>query len=389
MEKIKFRMSLFLYLAMSYLCIGLVSNMAGMLLPYWVHDFKLESTVLTLLNSMIFIAYGLASLPHGILSRKIGQKKSFLLGLLLITSGSLTFGAYPSYITGLISLFVIGTGVSALQISGAILINKISDYEEDFPKNMTMTQLFYGIGSALGGLLLNQLISVMHLPWAYTYFVFAALLVLIFIFGLFLKVPAHVPNPNPTSYLDLLRQPFVLIFCLGIFIYVGIEVGFATWIPTFLTTIKKFSTHTTYEIMFLFWATLATGRLLGGALMKRVEAHKLLTIYAAAAPIFITIAVISPFKSFAVLGLLLVGLVCSIMYPVIFSSAVGIAGREKETSMAGLLCFSIIGGAVTSPIMGYVSKLTNNLSLSLVLFASLSFIYIAFVGIYAGKKKAV
>lgn len=386
MEKIKFRPSLFIYLACAYMCVGLISNIAGLLLPQWQKDFHLSTTVLTFLNSMMFIALGLTALPHGFITTKIGQKKAFIVGFAIIAAGSLFFAVKPTYITGLISLFVIGTGVAALQVSGAVLIKKISDYEEEFPKNMTSTQLFYGLGSASGGIVLSFLLSHLKLPWSYTYYIFAIVLCLMIIAGIFVKVPQSEGAKEKTNYKYLIKQPFAIIFCLGIFTYLGIEISFATWLPTFLMTIKSYSMESAFKFMSLFWVMLAAGRLLGGLLMKKISAAKLLITYSLLAPFFVALGVFHPDKTATLIGFGVVALLCSIMFPVIFSYAINFAGKENESSMAGLLCLCIIGGAVAPPIIGVFSNLLNSLTLSILICTTISFFYTLFIGYYAHKK---
>jgi len=65
---------------------------------------------------------------------------------------------------------------------------------------------------------------------------------------------AYIINTKD-DYLKLAKNPLMLIFAVGIFIYVGIEVGVATWISTFLKDFRGLVmviTRVTTDLS-LFW----------------------------------------------------------------------------------------------------------------------------------------
>ena len=116
-------------LCLNYFTYSLITNIPGVLLPYWKDSFHLSSMVLTFLGSVFFMAYGLTSFPQGVLLDKFGNKKMFLFGIGLVFLGSIVFAIFPEYVVGLFSLFVIGIGVTALQMVSNLLVKEIDEDE--------------------------------------------------------------------------------------------------------------------------------------------------------------------------------------------------------------------------------------------------------------------
>ena len=78
------------------------------------------------------------------------------------------------------------------------------------------------------------------------------------------------------------------------------------------------------------------------------------------------------------------------MFPSIFSLAVNSFDKSKESTVAGILCTAIIGGAVTQLLIGFIDqKLTHSLALSLIINGVISFAYIAFIGFRSLKNNSL
>ncbi len=102
----------------NYFSIALITFVINALIPYWKDSFQLSATVITLLGSMFYLAYGLTSFPQGVLIDKIGIKRRFV-WVLLILLGSAVFALNPNYKIGLPAFscwdgsydFAIGLGI--------------------------------------------------------------------------------------------------------------------------------------------------------------------------------------------------------------------------------------------------------------------------------------
>ncbi|OGI22869.1 MAG: hypothetical protein A2287_10380 [Candidatus Melainabacteria bacterium RIFOXYA12_FULL_32_12] len=387
----RLKIQLLLLLLMNYFTFALITNIPGILLPFWKEDFALSSTLVSFLGSAFFLAYGLTSLPQGILHDNIGSKKTLLWAVSLVLVGSMIFAFMPKYEVGLISLFIIGIGVTALQIVGNLLVKKVDDNPAKYSRNLTLAQVFCGIGGAGGGFLIGYLIKDLGFQWTSIYFIFGGLALLLAVFALTIKIPetaveAGYSKPTKEDYLKLLSNPLMFLFALGIFIYVGIEVGIATWISTFLMENRAVDILLAAKIVSLYWIFQSVGRLIGGFVLNYLPAPKALIEYALAALACLIIAVVAPTANLSMIGFIAVGFFTSIMFPSIFSLAVNSFDKRQEGTVAGILCSAIAGGAITTPVIGFISALTNSLTLGLLVAGTVSFLYIALVGITTLRK---
>ena len=97
----KQRLQLLILLLLNYFTFALITNIPGALFPFWKADFNLDDSTIRFLGFAFFLAYGLTSLPQGILIDKVGSKTAFIYGSALMAIGSLAFAFFPSFLMGL------------------------------------------------------------------------------------------------------------------------------------------------------------------------------------------------------------------------------------------------------------------------------------------------
>ena len=160
--------------------------------------------MVALLPFAFFIAYGVMSIPSGIMVEKYKEKKVMLWAFLVATFGALLFSLFPYYLVSLISLFLIGSGMAMLQVAINPLL-RVAGGEEHFAFNSVMAQLVFGAASFLSPYVYTYLVSNLNgasddkgfiisvlskvvpgqLPWVSLYWVFsvvAALMVVVVYF---------------------------------------------------------------------------------------------------------------------------------------------------------------------------------------------------------------
>ena len=387
----KNKIQLIILALMNYFTFMMITAIIGVLLGNWQQEFGLTPTISMLLGAAFFIAYGVTSLPLGILLEKIGSKKMFIGAASIIFLASILFATVSkSFIVGFTSLFVIGIGVTALQIVGNLLVKKIDEDPQKYSRNLTFAQVFCGLGAFSGGQL-NKLLSE-NLPnfhWSYFYFLFAGMILVLGLLAAFSDIPEKDKSeiktkPSISDYLKLIGNPVMLMYAIGIFIYVGIEVGVANWIVNFVTASdrgwEKMTLAAAGAIVAWYWGFQSIGRFTGSIVLNYLNTSKALIVYALAALGCLLIAVNVPVLWISQAAFIGVGFFTSIMFPSIFSLAVN-EFEDKEDTVAGILCTAIIGGAVTSPLIGLVADSGLGLSLSLAILSAFSFLYIAFIGV--------
>src|SRR5689334_4826653 len=101
---------------LTFFVISFITNIFGPLTPDMIKGFNLNLTLVALLSFAFFIAYGVMSIPSGMLIEKYNEKKMMTVAFVVAFAGSLLFAFYPDYFIAVPSLFIIGCGFAMLQV---------------------------------------------------------------------------------------------------------------------------------------------------------------------------------------------------------------------------------------------------------------------------------
>ena len=176
-------------------------------------------------------------------------------------------------------------------------------------------------------------------------------------------------NSAVLAFVEMIKmsyQPLALVFVLSIFLYVLIEQGIGTWLPTFNSEVLGLPNNVSVQMTSIFAASLAIGRLLAGQILRYVSWYVLLNICLVAMGAIILVLlpltelvesqqVNSIFDAPAVAFLLpLIGLLMAPIYPVLNSVMLSSLAKSKHAAMTGLIVvFSALGGTTGSVITGF------------------------------------
>jgi fucose permease len=406
----------------NYLLVGLVlvvffvisflTNILGALNPGIKESFNLEFSSLGFMTLAFFSAYGIMSIPSGMLVEKYKEKRVMLFAFLSATLGAFAFAFFPSFPVFLVSLFLIGTGMAMLQVAINPLL-RTAGGEEHFAFNSVLGQLFFGAAGVLGPYLFSYLaenvgknddaggfIGVLNnvvpsdMNWVSIYWVFGVIAaIMVLIIGLFKFPKVELKDDEKAGNWDVYKQLFanktVIAFFIGIFCYVGFEQGVSFWISQFLETYHGVNPETTgAATVGNFWGALTVGCFLGLILLKFIDSKKVLLTFSSLAFISLITALYAS-KEVALIAFPAVGFFASVMWSIIFSLALN-SVKEHHGSFAGILCTGIVGGALAPFIVGALSDVLG-LKMGM-LFNFLTLAYIFGIGIWANpliKNKTI
>lgn len=387
-----------------FFVISFLTNILGPLIPDLISGFRIGLGMAGFLPFAFFVAYGVMSIPAGMLLERFREKPVMIGAFASAFAGSLLFATTPRYEIALVSLFLIGIGMTMLQV-GINPLLRVAGGEEHFAANSVAAQLVFGSasflspfvysylvthlksGGPLHGPLLGTLASLVPpgLPWVSLYWVFAAVTLLMVILLAVIRLPryelAEGERIGPwTAHRDLLRRPIVSLYFLAIFCYVGSEQGIANWISKFLSDYHGFNPQVEgARAVALFWGMMTVGCALGLVLLKLFDSRKVLIGFAAAAIVALTAALgggaTLSYVSFVALGFFL-----SVMWSVIFSLALN-SVESHHGSFSGILCTGIVGGAFVSLAVGWLGERVGLRAGMLLVYATLG--YILSIGFWA------
>ncbi len=352
---------------------GFITVINNTLLPHLRSVFDLNYTQTTVIESVWFIAYAVASMPSAFLIERVGYKKAIIIGLVIMAIGALGMvpaARLPSFGVTLAALFVVACGIALLQVAANPYVAVIGP-PESAESRLTLVQAFNSMGTFFapyfgGYLILSRTVAgtsmdgttisaaqrladaqATQLPYVLVAVVLAILALVISR----AKLPAiggatQRASATDRKALSLWSHRNLVFGIPAIFIYLIAEIGVANLFISFVSQpeIGNMTHASAANYLILLWGGMMVGRFLGAFIMKRFAANHVLAVFAGAA-FFVMIGAATLHGPVAMWALILVGLCHSIMFPTIF--ALGIKGLGPLTEEgSGLLITAIAGGAL-------------------------------------------
>jgi FHS family L-fucose permease-like MFS transporter len=362
--------SLLWVIFLAYFTFGMITNVLGVIIPEVINQYQLSLFAAGFLAFSFFLAYGICSIPTGLMMDRFGAKPLLLFGVTLMTLGCLVVAWAQTYPVMLAMIFTVGVGVTIVQTAGNPLIQHL-DRVENYHRNLTLTIGFCGIG-AFGGPFILAFIRGTGRNWQSLYTFFALLcfvLLLLLAMSSFASARAATTSKFRVDQLGkLLRNPLLLAYALGIFCYVGAEVGTASWIVKFFENVHGLSGEVAHLqsasliekvlptlpalVVALFWGLQGSGRLVSGAILNRFGSRRILRIYSFMA-LALLLAADFGTKNISAVAFAACGFFTSVLFTLIFSGTIN-SFSENHGTISGLLCTAILGGALIPPLVGWV-----------------------------------
>jgi len=431
---------------------GFMTVLNDILNAHFKDAFTLTNFQAALVQSAFFGAFGIGSLVYFVISmtsgdpiNRIGYKNGVIIGLLLSALGTGLFfpaAVATSYTFFLIALFIVGLGITMLQIAANPYVTILGP-ERTASSRLNLSQAFNSVGTTIAPIIGGKLIfSVFIKPGMHgvesvkiPYLCFAVVFVLLAILFKFAHVPSFTNKEQITRGIGALKHPHTVLGMIAIFMYVGGEVAVGNSIIILLGTEKLggIPREAASHYLAFYWGGLMIGRFMGAFALSDIRSSlKRSLVIAAPVIAFIFVALTAdvatalhygvslaillvaffiggatPQRMLALFGgviitLLLtgiitsgetakwavlgVGLFCSVMWSNIFSLAIEGLGNLKSQA-SSLLVMAIVGGAVLPAAQGKVADWIGIQQSFLV--PMIAFGYVAFYGLYGyrvGRK---
>lgn len=351
-----------------YIAFGLVTSAIGVIIDKFQKDYDLPLTLAALLPFAFYLSYGLFSVPFGIMMDRIGARAVLLLGMVLMTLGCFLFYITSSYIFIILMIFVIGVGVTAIQTAGNPFIRGL-DEPAKYTSNLTFIIGIGALGYAFSPVLV-PMIQNNGLSWSSVYLIFGVLNAVLLVMLYFAKFPEvsilDEEKIKISEAAHLLKNPIILAYGLGIFLYVGAEVGVSSYILIFMNKIHGVNNQDSFWqpgsiwysafpskaalIVALFWLFQAFGRMIIAPLMKHISEKKIFIFHSFGCIIALLIAIMGG-QDLALIMFALVGYFTCASFTSIFSAAINSFDANHGT-ISGILGTAIVGGAVVGWLVG-------------------------------------
>lgn len=429
-------------MGMIFFLFGFVTTFNITLADKFKAVFELSNFQAQLVNGAFFFTYFLLAFTAGGIIKKIGYKGGVILGLILVAVGSFLF--FPaakmlSFPFFLFAIFIMAGGVVFLQTAANPYVTALGP-SASASGRLNLTQALNSIATYIAPLVAGLFIfksaaeaalnTAENVPTA-PFLIIGIVVIIIAVAIYFLKLPEI--STQGVEKKSVWKYPHVVLGALGIFCYVGAEVGTAAMLQRYFQEALGIANTQAAMMIALYWGGAMVGRFYGSFMLSDVKESKkyiytvlvlLLALFVGwfvrkeitDGLIFAGIAFVNYLamrlgrgnasRSLAVFGLiaalllvvvmlaggpiilwlgLSVGFFNSIMFPNIFT--LGVEGLDKgELSMAsGLINTLIVGGAVIPVLMGLIAD-SMGVRFAFIL-PILCYLYIVFFALVGSKRR--
>jgi FHS family L-fucose permease-like MFS transporter len=348
--------------------IGFVTTMNNSMIDFCSKAFKLNAQQGQYVNSAFYGAY-IFSVPFALLMNKIGYKKTLVLGLFIVALGfvlnfigiTATIGSGNVYTVFLISMCFVAMGVVMLQLVANPYVMVLGKPDKGAFR-MTLSQALNSVATTLAPLFITYVIIRGKTPAPEAVpspFLGLGLFTLILcIILVFLKLPnvnegeqdaeAGIQRNYKSS---VFKYPHVYLCALGIFFYMGLEIGVPSMLPYMLKGKVAASVNAT-DFLWMYWGGMMIGRFIGAGILSKFQPRGLLSICLICGAICVGLSFVLPGMA-SIYAILAAGLFHSVMWPLIFNLGLQELGPHTKAA-SGIINVGVIGAAILMPLMGIV-----------------------------------
>jgi len=359
----------FLLVCSLFLLWGCCSGLLDNLNKHFQNSLHLSKFQSGFVQWAFYMGYCLVALPAGMISRRFGYKGGIIVGLTLAALGAFWFvpatniNAYWAFLLG---LFVLACGLGCLETNANPYTTVLGPTESGATR-INMAQTCNGFGWISGMFIGSSIIlsatqevntsnAKLYIPYLGIGIAVAILLV-IFIFA---KVPdvraveEFKAEAEGTGKKPLFQRSHFTLGVVAQFLYVAAQTGIFSFFVNYVrANIADSTDRSAGYLQTLAFVCFAAGRFFGSAVVSLTKPHKALAGYAVINTIMMVIAMAGGGWA-GVIGIMVSFFFMSIMFPTIF--AMSIRGLGDHTKFgSSLLVMSIVGGAIMTPLMGYIA----------------------------------
>lgn len=336
---------------------AMTTDSVGIIIPEIVKTFGLSLTAAGTFQYATMGGIALAGFLLGHLADTWGRKQTIVAGLTLFAASSCLFIVGNSFVFFSVLMALSGIAIGVFKTGALALIGDISRSTAEHTSIMNTVEGFFGVGSIVGPLLLAQLLN-REVPWQWLYVIAGGICVLLILTALRVRYPTRVSTTESTDFkvvLAVMKNPFVLLFSLGAFLYVAVEAAIYVWMPTLLEGYRGPGQWIAVYSISIFFFLRAGGRFLGAWMLTRFSWNTVLSICSGAILVCFAASIAGGVQS-AVYALPLSGLFMSVIYPTVNSKGISCVPKSEHGAAAGVILFYTCLSAVLAPLaMGAIS----------------------------------
>lgn len=332
--------------------IGIASN-------YVKQDFELSDSVVNLISLSCFLWFLVISIPTGMIMNKIGRKRTVLVSYLFTLLGLLIPCLSFSFECMMVAFALIGIGNAIIQVAlNPLVTNVVSN--ERLTGTLTIGQFIKAVSSFVGPIAASWF-AITFFEWKYVFLIYAFTTLLS---GLWLCLTPITESKSKReeqassfkATLSLLKNKTILFMFIGILVLVGVDVGVNMTLPKYF--MEKCNVGLNDAVLgnsvYFFVRTLSA--FLGGIILMKYSERLFFKFSVLISFFGLILLVFSDSVATIIACTVIFGIGYANLFSIIFSLALKII-PQKANEISSLLIVGVSGGAIITPILGFVSDM--------------------------------
>ncbi|MBA3939994.1 MAG: MFS transporter [Sphingopyxis sp.] len=362
-------------LILTYVAFAMLLNSVGTVILQSISSFAVSKPEASTLEGFKDITIAIVSFATASYLPRFGLRNALIASLVLAIAACIVMPLLGGFGAAQLHFALVG---AAFAVAKVVVYSMIGLVTADARQHASLTSLIEGmfmVGVLSSYWVFSAFIDPAGLRWLNAYWVLAGVAALAL--AILLSAPveerraADAGDPEPVEHAPMLAMlrlaalPLVLIFVVCAFVFVVIEQGIGTWLPTFNNEVLHLPAQMSVQAASLFAACIALGRFGAGAVMARFDWYPVLNICLAllAALIILVLPLaaglqpgpIADWGDAPIAAFLfpLIGFALAPIYPTIISVMLSaMPGRSHPPLMGLVVVFSALGGTTGSVITG-------------------------------------
>jgi MFS transporter, FHS family, glucose/mannose:H+ symporter len=369
-NKTKVKLSLYL----NYVVFAILLNSVGIVILKSISLYQIKEYEASALELFKDFSIAIVSFLVGSFLPRIGYKNSMLVGLAVVILACILMYFGNSFGSAKILFAMVGFSFALIKVSVYSMIGLVTNDEKEHAALMSSIEGVFMFGVAAAYFIFPAFNSASsESSWLNVYLLLAGISLLSFVFLLFTKVDSSEVVPSKDISEDiknmfgLIVKMLVFVFIISAFLFVMVEQGIMTWLPTFNKDVLKLPENISIMMASILAISSGLGRIFVGYFTKKVSWHYVLLFCLAmcmALVVFVLPKVfnvqntsVSAFSDIPLISFVfpVIGLFLAPIYPILNSTILSALPKKTHSGMSGLIIvFSALGGTLGSRIIGYL-----------------------------------
>lgn len=347
-----------IYLA--FISLGLPDSLLGSAWPAMYETFGVSISSAGIISMIVAGGTIVSSLLSDRLIRRLGTSYVTLISVSMTAVALLGISLSGNFVS--VCLWAVPLGLGAGSVDAALNNFVALHYKA---AHMNWLHSFWGIGTIIGPLIISS--ALMHSgTWNSAYRLISILqfaLVAILICSLPLWKKAKNPasaQPSeqrvPLGISGAVKLPKAKPTLIAFFCYCAIEQTVMLWGSSYLVVVRGIAEEIAAGYISLFFIGITAGRILSGFLSIKLSQKRLIWL----GQVLIGLGVFTLFlplpASFALVGLLLIGLGCAPIFPSLLHETPNTFGKSRSQSLMGIqMASAYLGTTFMPPLFGLLA----------------------------------